>query len=138
VFDRQLSKSELHTVNYVAGFCIKDVVGVCNVCDEFVRIAPCETANLESHKFTANMEFKANKRSLLYATAPVVQLLKNAENYFKFVKGKVTDDVKRHLVHNMLQYGCDIVKRFPSCHNVASKLLTKYFTTRLHALATKL
>jgi hypothetical protein len=110
VLDRQLSKSELHTVNYVAGFCIKDVVGLCNVCDEFVRIAPCETANLESHKFTANMEFKANKRSLLYATAPVVQLLKNAENYFKFVKGKVTDDVgvKQHLVHNMLQYGCEL------------------------------
>jgi hypothetical protein len=30
VFDRQLSKSELHTVNVncVAGFCIKDVIGV--------------------------------------------------------------------------------------------------------------
>jgi hypothetical protein len=40
-------------------------------------VAPCETANLDSHKFTANMEFKANKRSLLYATTPpVVQLLK--------------------------------------------------------------
>jgi hypothetical protein len=86
------------------------------------------------------MEFKANKRSLLYATAPVVQLLKNAENYFKFVKGKLTDDVcvKQHLVHNMLQYGSDTVKRFPACHNVAAKLLTKYFTTRIHALATKL
>ena len=38
----------------------------------------------------------------------------------------------------MLLYGSDTVKQFPACHDIAAELLTKYFTTRLHALATKL
>jgi hypothetical protein len=142
VFSRQLSQSELHTLNYMAGFCVKDFVGHCIACDNFLCSQPTDAnaTGIDTHTFTACMEFKSDKRSLSYASSPLVQLLRNAENYFKAVKSKLytESNEKKQLVTCILNIDSCTVNLFPACHSVASNVLSKYFTSRLHALSLQL
>lgn len=75
-----------------------------------------------------------------YAFSPVVQLLRNAKNYCKAVKSKLYSEsnVKKQLITCMLNIDSSSVNLFPECHSEAYNVLSKYFTSRLHALSLQL
>ena len=74
------------------------------------------------------MEFKSNKKSLKYAKSPLITLLKNAEGYFKTVESQLSHQtgLKESLVNTMVT--CDkTVSLFPTCHDIAKKILSRFF-----------
>ncbi len=136
-FDTELKKSELNGLKYIAGYCVSEELGRCDVCDTFIRIENTESAN--DQEFVIQMEFKSNKKSLKYAKFPLLKLLKNAEGYFKTVESQLSHQIglKERLVNTMIT--CDkTVSLFPTCHDIAKKLLSRFFTIRVNSLALKL
>lgn len=109
----------------------------CSVCNDFITIADSESVT--NQKFVTLMEFKKSKRSLKYFSSHVQCLLSNAEIYFKAVESNLSNlqSVREQLVNAMLKRDIN-VQLFPTCHNIASKLLNRFFTIRLHALSLKL
>lgn len=134
-----IDQSEVNSLHYLAGYCIKKVEKCsinCPSCLLAVEGKQSSVVDLGSdQKLTQLKEYKEN--GLVYCTDECMSILKSAEIIFRQNKSSLAK--KNNLVGELVHLAeCQTESvLFPSCHNIKKKLLKHFFTLRMQIYARK-
>jgi len=130
-----LDQTEMSSLHYITGYCIRKIKKSNTHCSSCLLLVEATQSALTDpvQNLTQLKEYKGN--SLVYCTEDCLKIFENAEKIFRESEKSLAkqSNLVSRLVHTTEIQTNNIA--FPSCHYIKSKLLTHFFTLRLHIYA---